>query len=174
MDLCEAIALIDPLFLYIVNYASAVALELRQDSTGNPTVSMKFKNGTDADFIDLPMFGNESSVPLSDFISLLSVGHTVLVTCTKFITDRLSSLLPSITPLNGVRHVLNPRSVDVLVVRYRKSDSHVQIFVTRVCICSCHLYKIIKSSAPHHDLQNSVTSKTRRCEKLKSHYDCFI
>ncbi|KAH7912873.1 histidine phosphatase superfamily [Hygrophoropsis aurantiaca] len=62
----------DPDIAGIVDYASVVALELSQNSAGQPSVSMKFKNGTDdKDFRQLTMFGN-TSILLNDFIAKLA------------------------------------------------------------------------------------------------------
>ncbi|KDQ50371.1 hypothetical protein JAAARDRAFT_186303 [Jaapia argillacea MUCL 33604] len=56
----------------IVDYASVVALELSEGADG-PTVTMKFRNGTtDMEFTTLPMFGNLTSVPLTQFINALA------------------------------------------------------------------------------------------------------
>ncbi|KAI0772911.1 phosphoglycerate mutase-like protein [Trametes elegans] len=64
----------DPSIAGIVDYASAVALELHAPATSGdePAVRMRFKNGTtDAAFHDLALFG-APSVPLSQFISTLA------------------------------------------------------------------------------------------------------
>ncbi|OSD00547.1 phosphoglycerate mutase-like protein [Trametes coccinea BRFM310] len=64
----------DPSIAGIVDYASAVALELHAPATpaDEPTVSMRFKNGTtDAMFHDLTLFGSPS-LPLSTFIARLA------------------------------------------------------------------------------------------------------
>ena len=58
-----------------MDYAAAVALELHAGATptDEPTVNMRFKNGTtDASFHDLTLFG-QTSLPLSQFISELAV-----------------------------------------------------------------------------------------------------
>ena len=58
-----------------MDYAAAVALELHAGATPSdePTVNMRFKNGTtDASFHDLTLFG-QASLPLSQFISELAV-----------------------------------------------------------------------------------------------------
>jgi hypothetical protein len=58
--------------LFQVNYASAVSLEVHSSPAG-PNVVMKFKNGTaDHTFRPLSIFG-ASGIPLSDFISRLTV-----------------------------------------------------------------------------------------------------
>ena len=49
-----------------------MTLELRQ-STAEPVVRMNFKNGTDASFVTVPMFGNSGDTPLSQFKSELGV-----------------------------------------------------------------------------------------------------
>ncbi|KAJ7165129.1 phosphoglycerate mutase-like protein [Mycena filopes] len=56
----------------IENYNSLAALELRNSSSGEPTLRLKFKNGTDEhEFRTLKMFG-KTDVPLSEFISRLA------------------------------------------------------------------------------------------------------
>ncbi|KAF8185901.1 phosphoglycerate mutase-like protein [Mycena galopus ATCC 62051] len=57
----------------IENYNSLAALELRNSSSGGePTLRLKFKNGTDEhEFRTLTMFG-KTDVPLSEFISRLT------------------------------------------------------------------------------------------------------
>ncbi|KAJ8597716.1 phosphoglycerate mutase-like protein [Rhizopogon salebrosus TDB-379] len=63
--------LYDPDISGIADYASAVALELSQNSQGQHEVSLKFKNGTqDSEFRQLQMFGN-TSITLDSFISQL-------------------------------------------------------------------------------------------------------
>ena len=60
---------------HIVDYAAAVALEVHAPATplDEPTVKMRFKNGTsDPSFHDLTLFG-AASLPLSQFISQLAV-----------------------------------------------------------------------------------------------------
>ncbi|KAF8185919.1 phosphoglycerate mutase-like protein [Mycena galopus ATCC 62051] len=62
----------DPGIRGIVDYASAVSLELRASPAGTPLVSMKFKNGTtDSTFHPLSLFGS-SQISLSEFISKLA------------------------------------------------------------------------------------------------------
>lgn len=56
----------------IVDYASAVALEVRQPDSGEATVSLTFRNGTTTDARLLPIFNNQTAVPISQFISTLS------------------------------------------------------------------------------------------------------
>ncbi|KAJ7866450.1 phosphoglycerate mutase-like protein [Mycena olivaceomarginata] len=64
-------AVSDPEIRGIVNYASAVSLEVHSSPAG-PNVVMKFKNGTaDHTFRPLSIFG-ASGIPLSDFISRLT------------------------------------------------------------------------------------------------------
>ena len=67
----------DPLLAGIVDYAAAVALELHASAgdgeSGEPTVNMRFKNGTtDGAFHDVPLFG-QASLGLSAFIEMLAV-----------------------------------------------------------------------------------------------------
>ncbi|EGO01183.1 hypothetical protein SERLA73DRAFT_179286 [Serpula lacrymans var. lacrymans S7.3] len=64
--------LTDPDIAGIVDYAAVVALELSENSDGQPSISMKFKNGTnDQDFRQLTMWGN-TSVLVEDFVSQLA------------------------------------------------------------------------------------------------------
>ncbi|KAJ7603517.1 histidine phosphatase superfamily [Mycena polygramma] len=56
----------------IENYNSLAALELRNSSSGEPMLRLKFKNGTDEhEFRTLTMFG-KTDVPLAEFISRLT------------------------------------------------------------------------------------------------------
>ena len=58
-----------------VDYASAVAIELHsaRNSSSEPTVNVRFKNGTtDHTFHDVQIFG-QRYLPLSQFISKLAV-----------------------------------------------------------------------------------------------------
>lgn len=59
----------------VVNYAAALAFELRKDTVSQRySLSLLFKNGTDdADFRTMNMTGGESSVWLDDFEKTLSV-----------------------------------------------------------------------------------------------------
>ena len=60
---------------YSVDYASAVAIELHSANTssGEPTVNVRFKNGTtDPTFHDVQIFGQDS-LPLSQFVNNLAV-----------------------------------------------------------------------------------------------------
>ncbi len=57
----------------LVDYASAVAIELHSNPTSEPTVNVRFKNGTtDPTFHDVNIF-NQTTLPLSQFISNLAV-----------------------------------------------------------------------------------------------------
>nr|VWP02387.1 Palmitoyltransferase PFA3 (EC (Protein fatty acyltransferase 3) [Ganoderma boninense] len=62
-----------PLLGGIVDYASAVAIELHSSrNASEPTVNVRFKNGTtDRTFHDVQIFG-QRSLPLSQFISELA------------------------------------------------------------------------------------------------------
>jgi prostatic aicd phosphatase len=64
----------------VVNYAAALAFELRRDSVSQRyTLSALFKNGTDdADFRAVTMMGGQSSVFLDDFEKTLGVGSSPL------------------------------------------------------------------------------------------------
>lgn len=72
----------------IVNYASAVAFEVRQNGD-TATVTLNFKNGTDdSDFKAYNMFGsNEAAYPLDKFKETLQVRF-------KGIMERPSQLFP--------------------------------------------------------------------------------
>ena len=66
-------AVANPLLAGIVDYASAVSFELHSAGTAEPTVNMRFKNGTtDPVFHDLTLFG-KPQLGLSQFIGLLAV-----------------------------------------------------------------------------------------------------
>ncbi|KAJ7677659.1 phosphoglycerate mutase-like protein [Mycena rosella] len=70
-NLTEA-AKANPEIAGIENYNSLAALELRNSSSGEPTLRLKFKNGTDEHaFRTLTMFG-KTDIPLSEFISRLT------------------------------------------------------------------------------------------------------
>ena len=61
----------------VVDYAAAVALEVRQGSgNDNFTITLNFKNGTnDADFTIYNMFGSsDAAYPLDQFTKTLEVG----------------------------------------------------------------------------------------------------
>ncbi|KAJ6557217.1 histidine phosphatase superfamily [Mycena vulgaris] len=54
----------------IVNYASALALEVRQPSGGGePVVRLNFKNGTDQEFVKYNFLGSSGDVPLSTLVN---------------------------------------------------------------------------------------------------------
>ncbi|KAF9534528.1 histidine phosphatase superfamily [Crepidotus variabilis] len=55
----------------IPNYASAIAFELRNTSSGEQVVRLNFKNGTNEDLHTYSMFGLSQDVPLSNFTSSL-------------------------------------------------------------------------------------------------------
>ncbi|KAG6832022.1 hypothetical protein H0H92_006058 [Tricholoma furcatifolium] len=60
----------------VVNYAAALALEVRQPSSGSqaPVLRFNFMNGTGADWVTYPVLGsNSSEILLSDFINTLQV-----------------------------------------------------------------------------------------------------
>jgi prostatic aicd phosphatase len=57
-----------------VNYAAALALEVRNTSSGEIVIRFNFKNGTDEDdFKTYNFLGQSDDVPLSSFIDALSV-----------------------------------------------------------------------------------------------------
>ncbi|KAF8630878.1 hypothetical protein AX17_005236 [Amanita inopinata Kibby_2008] len=63
----------NPQLAGIVNYAAAVALEVRKTSTAELVVRFKFKNGTDdSGFTTLNFLGSSGDVPLSLFINRLA------------------------------------------------------------------------------------------------------
>jgi hypothetical protein len=62
--------------IILVNYAAAVALELRQPTSGEePVLRFNFKNGTDdADFKTYKFFNSSDiDIPLSHFINTMAV-----------------------------------------------------------------------------------------------------
>lgn len=57
-----------------MNYAAAVAFEVRQPSSGGePVVRLNFKNGTEDDFKTYSFLGSEDDVPLSKLVGTLKV-----------------------------------------------------------------------------------------------------
>ena len=61
---------------HLVDYAAAVAYEIRASSNG-PVIRFLFKNGTtETDFTPYHMFGADGDVALSDFVARLSVSLT--------------------------------------------------------------------------------------------------
>jgi hypothetical protein len=62
-------------FIRKVNYAAAVAFEVRQPSSGGePVIRFNFKNGTDdADFKTYNFMNASGDVPVSTFVNALSV-----------------------------------------------------------------------------------------------------
>jgi len=57
----------------IVDFAAALALEVRQPkSGGEPVIRFNFKNGTDSEFKQYNMWGHDSDVPISQFINTLA------------------------------------------------------------------------------------------------------
>ncbi|EIW81249.1 phosphoglycerate mutase-like protein [Coniophora puteana RWD-64-598 SS2] len=56
----------------LVNYAAAVALEVRQSSSGQPTIRFNFKNGTDEDFVTYNFLNQNGDVPMSTFVDNLA------------------------------------------------------------------------------------------------------
>lgn len=60
--------------LQLVNYAAAVALELRQPAAGGePVIRFNFKNGSDATFMTYDFLNRTGDVPLSAFIDAMAV-----------------------------------------------------------------------------------------------------
>ncbi|EGN98125.1 hypothetical protein SERLA73DRAFT_55599 [Serpula lacrymans var. lacrymans S7.3] len=67
------VAAANPELAGIVNYAGAVAFEVRQPSSGGePVVRFNFKNGTDSDFVTYNYMNRTGDVPLSVFIDTLA------------------------------------------------------------------------------------------------------
>ena len=101
----------DPSVAAIVDYASVVALELHAaQGGGEPTVNMRFKNGTtDPTFHDLELFGS-SQVGLSEFIGQLAVRVSRLVG--SRLADERCSPPRSTTRNNGARRATRRVSVD--------------------------------------------------------------
>lgn len=67
------VASANPSLAGIVNYASAVALELRQPSGGGePVIRFNFKNGSDATFVTYNFLNRTGDVPLSAFIDAMA------------------------------------------------------------------------------------------------------
>lgn len=95
------------------DYASAVALELSQNTAGDYEVALKFKNGTtDDELKPLKMFGQDS-LTLPQFISALdaSLPSSVPLVC----SDPPSFSGPPSTRLwNGVSRATRLPSADVL------------------------------------------------------------
>lgn len=59
-----------------VDYAAAVALELRQPSGGGePVIRFNFKNGSDATFVTYNFLNRTGDVPLSAFIDAMAVSR---------------------------------------------------------------------------------------------------
>jgi len=56
----------------VVNYAAALALEVRQTGSNEPVIRFNFKNGTEAQFVQYNILGGNGDVPLSQFISKLA------------------------------------------------------------------------------------------------------
>lgn len=65
------VAEVTPELAGIVDYAAAVALEVRQPPSGKPVLRFKFKNGTDSELKSYPFFGSAADVPLEDFVNYI-------------------------------------------------------------------------------------------------------
>jgi len=62
----------NPQLAGIVNYAAAVAFEVRKSDSGNePVIRFNFKNGTDDSFKKYGFLGSTDDVPLSKFVNAL-------------------------------------------------------------------------------------------------------
>jgi prostatic aicd phosphatase len=58
----------------LVDYASAVAFEVRQPTSGGePVIRFNFKNGTDSEFTTYNFLSQTGDVPLSAFIDAVAV-----------------------------------------------------------------------------------------------------
>lgn len=67
------VASANPSLAGIVNYAAAVALELRQPpESSEPVIRFNFKNGSDADFVTYNFLNRTGDVPLSAFIDAMA------------------------------------------------------------------------------------------------------
>lgn len=61
----------------VVNYASAIAIEVRQPNTGgSPVIRFNFKNGTDDKFTTYNIMNTTGDVPIDTFKSFMAVGTT--------------------------------------------------------------------------------------------------
>jgi hypothetical protein len=60
-----------------VDYAAVTAFEVRSGTGSGPVVNFLLKNGTDADFVQYPMFG-QNDLPLDSFVDNLSVSRDLL------------------------------------------------------------------------------------------------
>ncbi|KAH7913424.1 histidine phosphatase superfamily [Hygrophoropsis aurantiaca] len=69
----SGVAEANPQLAGIINYAAALALEVRQPSSGGePVIRFNFKNGTDSDFITYNFLNRTGDVPLSAFIETMA------------------------------------------------------------------------------------------------------
>jgi hypothetical protein len=67
------VAQANPELAGIVNYAAAVALEVRQPSSGGSSVlRFNFRNGSDAQFQTYNLLGGSTDIPLSTFVNTLA------------------------------------------------------------------------------------------------------
>jgi hypothetical protein len=67
------VAQANPELAGIVNYAAAVALEVRQPSSGgSPVLRFNFQNGSDAEFRTYNLLGGSGDIPLSTFVNTLT------------------------------------------------------------------------------------------------------
>jgi len=66
------VAQANPELAGIVNYAAAVALEVRQPPSGAPVLRFNFQNGSDSQFQTYNLLGRSGDIPLSTFINTLS------------------------------------------------------------------------------------------------------
>ncbi|KAF8893680.1 histidine phosphatase superfamily [Gymnopilus junonius] len=74
----------NPQLFGIVNYASAVAYEVRQTSRGEQVIRFKFKNGTDDEFNTYNFLNTSGDVPVQTFINTLKpIGFNDLPTWCK-------------------------------------------------------------------------------------------
>lgn len=100
-----------------VNYAAALALEVRQPNAGGePVIRFNFKNGTDEEeFTRYNFLGSTTDVPLTTFVNTLKVCRlfNYLYTAKNNLIDvLLASLLPSTISQHGARRAITTRTED--------------------------------------------------------------
>jgi hypothetical protein len=68
-------------FILPVDYAAAVALEVRQPSSGGaPVLRFNFKNGSSSGFQAYDLLGGSGDIPLSTFVNALAVSARAFFT----------------------------------------------------------------------------------------------
>lgn len=100
--------------LLTVNYAAAVALEVREPASGGePMLRFNFKNGTGAEFITYNFLGETGDVPVSKFVNTLAVYSSLIRVMRTYVSGTLDSPPQSIPPQTGVLPVRTHRTVAV-------------------------------------------------------------